>query len=109
MDYISRLDGFDGACLACGGAVCCPELTCLNPRSTLYSFEKRSLQPFASQSLLHAAGKEIAKIALREEYAMFEEALAIYKKFSLHAVSALTRALSIATSAAVYPLTMLMR
>ena len=33
------------------------------------------------------AGKEIASIALREEYAMFEEALAIYKKFSLHPVS----------------------
>jgi clathrin heavy chain len=29
-------------------------------------------------------GKEIAKIALREEYAMYEEAFAIYKKFAHH-------------------------
>jgi tetratricopeptide (TPR) repeat protein len=32
-----------------------------------------------------AAGKEIAKIALREEYGLHEEALAIYKKFGHHA------------------------
>jgi len=29
-------------------------------------------------------GKEIAKIALREEYALYEEAFTIYKKFDLH-------------------------